>query len=321
MQSVIVRAAPATDPDAGPSNGTWAHQRLEQSVRRLVELQAPVLEDGGDPEPLHRMRVAMRRLRTLLRQFGPALVLPGGVGDGRIAKAARRLGMARDLDVLRARLDQELIPQLPEEEARALRPVLRQLRRERRLAGEQLAETLTSGGYLKLLERLQGWLKQPAFTPLGCEPVAAWQVEWQAPLLSALAVHPGWFVEEVGADPESVHDLRKQCKSARYCLENLQPLNGEAGAAWVRRFQGLQDLLGELNDLEVLRRAIDDQLPGRLTDSLPQLNDLLANRSADCWSRWREQARELQRPHCRHGLMADLLGTPEEAEAGASKGS
>lgn len=310
MQSVVERAAPAPGPAAGPSNGEWARQRLEQHVRRLVELQGPVLEDGGDPEPLHRMRVAMRRLRTVLRQFGPALVLPGGVGDARIAKAARRLGMARDLDVLRARLDQELIPQLPEEEARALKPVLRQLRRERSLAGEQLADTLTSGGYLKLLERLQGWLKQPVFTALGAEPVAAWRVEWQAPLLSALAVHPGWFVAEAGADPESVHDLRKQCKNARYCLENLQPLNGEAGDGWVRRFQGLQDLLGELNDLEVLRRAIDDQLPGRLEDSLPQLHDLLASRSARCWSRWREQALELQRPHCRHGLLADLLGAP-----------
>lgn len=314
MQSVIERAAPEAGPDAHPSNGAWAHQRLDQYVRRLVELQGPVLEDSGDPEPLHRMRVAMRRLRTVLRQFGPALVLPPGVGDGRIAKAARRLGMARDLDVLRARLDEELIPQLPEEEARALRPVLRQLRRERRLAGEQLTDTLTSGAYLKLLERLQGWLKQPAFTPLGTEPVAAWQVEWQAPLLSALAVHPGWFVQETGADPESVHDLRKQCKNARYCLENLQPLNGEAGAAWVCRFQGLQDLLGELNDLDVLRGAIDDQLPGRLTDSLPRLHDLLASRSALCWSRWREQARELQSPHCRRQLLTDLLGTAPPAD-------
>jgi len=313
MQSAIERTSAATDAPGGLSNGAWAHQRLEQNVRRLVELQGPVLEDGDDPEPLHRMRVAMRRLRTVLRQFGPALVLPSGVGDGRIAKAARRLGMARDLDVLRARLDEELIPQLPDEEARALRPVLKQLRRERSLAGEQLAETLTSGAYLKLLERLQGWLKQPVFTPLGAEPVAAWRVEWQAPLLAALAVHPGWFVEEAGADPESVHDLRKQCKSARYCLENLQPLNGEEGMAWVRRFQGVQDLLGELNDLEVLRRAIDDQLSDRLVDSLPRLHDLLASRSALCWSRWREQARELQHPRCRHGLLADLLGTPAES--------
>ena len=103
----------------------------------------------------------------------------------------------------------------------------------------------------------------------------------------------------------------------------------ENGVGYVGGYQGApishlmdvladaQDLLGELNDLEVLRRAIDDQLPGRLADSLPQLHDLLASRSAECWSRWREQARELQRPHCRHGLLADLLGAPASDDQGS----
>lgn len=292
------------------SNGAWAQHLIARSLERLVALQPAVLADDGDPEPLHRMRVAMRRLRTALRQFGPALVLPDGVGERRIARAGRRLGLARDLDVLRERLERELMPALPDPELRALRPVLRQLRRERRLAGEQLERSLRAGGYLKLLKRLQGWLRQPTFTPLGAEPLAEWLVEWQAPLLSGLALHPGWWVLSTAEDPEAllaVHGLRKQCKHARYCLENLQPFNGEAGAAWAERFHAVQDLLGELNDLEVLRRAIDDQLPGGLADTLPELSALVAGRSADCWQRWRELALELQQPSRRRGLLAELL--------------
>lgn len=299
------------------SNGAWAQHLIERSLGRLVELQGAVLADDGDPEPLHRMRVAMRRLRTALGQFAPALVLPEGVAERRIARAGRRLGLARDLDVLRQRLEQELMPALPDGEVRALRPVLRQLRRERRLAGEQLERTLRAGGYLKLLKRLQGWLREPCFTPLGREPLSDWLVEWQAPLLTALAVHPGWSVLSATEDPEAVHGLRKRCKNARYCLENLQPLNGEAGALWAGQFHAAQDLLGELNDLEVLRRAIDDQLPGGLADTLPDLAGLVQDRSLACWQRWREQAQDLQQPARRHGLLADLLRVSPATAAGS----
>ena len=66
----------------------------------------------------------------------------------------RRLGMARDLDVLRQRLEQDLMGPLPEEERKALKPVLKQLRRERGLAYEQLVAALQAGGYLKLLSQL-----------------------------------------------------------------------------------------------------------------------------------------------------------------------
>lgn len=299
------------------SNGAWAHHLIERNLGRLVELQVPVLAEDGDPEPLHRMRVAMRRLRTALRQFAPALVLPDRVSEQRIARTGRRLGLARDLDVLRGRLERELMPDLPDGEVRALRPVLRQLRRERRLAGEQLAGTLRAGAYLKLLKRLQAWLRDPCFTPLGHEPLADWLLEWQVPLLAALPVHPGWSLLTAAEDPEAIHGLRKRCKNARYCLENLQPFNGEAGAAWADQFHAVQDLLGELNDLEVLRRAIDDQLPGQLADTLPALSALVQSRSEACWQRWRAQAQELQRPERRHGLLADLLVVTSDTAAGS----
>jgi len=288
------------------SSGGHATALIAASCRRLVELQAPVLADQ-DPEPLHQMRVALRRLRTGLRQFAPALVMPPGVSDRRIAKIGRRLGLARDLDVLQAHLRLQLLPQLPEEEVQALRPVLKQLRRERRLAREQLVDGLRSGGYLKLLAELQAWLRAPRFTPLGQEPLAGWQVEWALPMLAGLFSHPGWFVDDPSGDLESLHDLRKRCKGARYALANLRPLLGDHGEAWLDRFRQVQDLLGELHDLQVLQRAIDDQLPGRLTESLPQLDGLLQQRTRGHWAQWRQQAAQLQQPDQRRRLLLELL--------------
>jgi CHAD domain-containing protein len=253
------------------------------------------------------MRVTMRRLRTCLRQFAPALQLPSSVTERRIAKVGRRLGMARDLDVLRDRLQSDLLPQLSEAEGKALRPVLKQLRRERALAYEQLVGVLRSGNYLEMLSRLQRWQKEPRFTPLGEQPLQEWLVEWQAPLLTILFSHPGWFVTELEGDLESVHDLRKQCKSARYLLENLSSFTGRRCREWARRFKGVQELLGELNDLQVLQKAIDDQLPGRLRDNLPRLHGLLQDRARHCWSQWRLEAETLQHPSSRHLLLLDVL--------------
>jgi CHAD domain-containing protein len=288
------------------SSGAHAIQLIQQSSRKLVHLQPAVLADR-DPEPLHQMRVSMRRLRTCLRQFAPALQLPGSVTDRRIAKVARRLGMARDLDVLRDRLQQVLIPRLPEPEAQAMRPVLKQLRRERRLAYEQLVTVLQSGSYLELLAKLQRWLKSPRLTPLGEEPLGDWLVEWQAPLVVSLFRHPGWFVVELEGDMEAVHDLRKQCKTARYALENLAPVTGTRCRSWARRFQRFQDLLGELNDLQVLQKAIDDQLPGRLVDGLPRLHALLQVNAHLCWRQWRLEAEAVQSLEQRHRLLQALL--------------
>jgi CHAD domain-containing protein len=297
---------PSTRIPSTLTNGAFAQQLIDRSTRRLVGLQAEVLDDH-DPEPLHQMRVAMRRLRTALRQFGPALLLPEEVHEQAIARVARRLGRARDLDVLGQRLDERLLPQLPEAEQRALRPVRRQLRRERQLAGEQLAEVLRGGRYLKLLAQLQRWQKQPHFTPLGALPLRDWLVEWQTPELAAILAHPGWFVADLEGDLTQVHALRKQCKHARYALEPLQPFTGRHCSTWAERFRHWQDLLGELNDLEVLRQAIETQRGQPLEQGLPQLQALLQASGAQLWQQWRGEAQAQLAPRRRRRLFQDLL--------------
>ncbi len=297
--------APA-EGSAALTNGEHAAALLRQITARLVSLHAPVLEDR-DPEPLHQMRVSMRRLRAILRQFGPALVLPAGVSDRRIGRVGRRLGVARDLDVLRELLEGGLLPELPEQEGQRLRPVLKQLRRERKLACEDLAQTLRGSSYLRLLSRLQRWQNAPRTTEMGGEPLAAWLLEWQAPVLAPVFAHPAWFVAGLQDDPDLVHDLRKRCKEARYTLENLLDHTGPRCAEWVRRLKRVQQLLGDLNDLRVLRAAIDDALDGRLKKTLPELHRLLGERSLALWQEWRGFAEDLLRPEQRHGLLRDLL--------------
>jgi len=296
-------ASPHDDPSV--SNGAFAVDLIGRFTHKLVSLQAPVLADK-DPEPLHQMRVSLRRLRTCLHQFAPALQLPRAVCDLRLAKTVRRLGMARDLDVLRERLEQDLMGELPEVERKALKPVLKQLRRERGLAYEQLVTALQSGGYLKLLSQLQGWLKDPELTTLGKLPLRSWTLEWQAPMVAGLFQHPGWFIDDRQGDMELVHDLRKRLKTARYGLENLSAVTGTRCLLWVAELRDLQELLGELNDLHVLEKAIDDQLPGGLARSVPRLEALMRRRAQGCWDQWRQRADGLILPERRRGLAMAL---------------
>lgn len=289
------------------SNGRFARDLLHKHMSRLVQLQAPVTEGKGT-EPLHQMRVTMRRLRTTLLQFEPALVLPPAINDQRLAKWVRRLGMARDLDVLRERLEDGFLPQLPEAEVKALRPVLKQLRRERQLAYGQVVEVLQSRSYLEGLVQLQHWLKQPKFTPLGERPIREWLLEWQGPCLAKLFLHAGWQVSSSAGEVEVLHALRRQIKQARYCLENLAALEGSQTASWIVYFKQGQALLGEFNDLQVLQRAISDQVPGQLDQELPQLEWLLVQHQRHCWEQWRELVIELLPLRRRRRLWQALAG-------------
>ena len=273
------------------TNGDLAIGLIARQVRSLVDWQAPVLADK-DPEPLHQMRVSLRKLRVTMVQFGPLLRLSEPLSCRPLIKTGRRLGLARDLDVLQARLHEQLLPQLPAAEVELLQPVLRQLRRERLQAHGLACEQLRRASYLGWLAQMQRWLRHPRLTPLADEPLADWLPQWQLVWLSTLFVHPAWRFEQLRKERqrEQLHALRKQIKMARYQLDNCKPLLGRRSREAIAVFKQMQELLGELNDLQVLQRALDDQLPGALASDLPELHGLLLQGEDQCWQQWRRLA-------------------------------
>ena len=295
------------------SIGDHATELIAHHTRDLVRWHAPVLQ-GADPESLHQMRVSMRRLRATLQQFAPALVLPKGVSDQRLAKSVRRLGMARDLDVLRGRLEQDLLPQLSGSDAKTLRPVVKQLRRERLLAHEHLQEVLQSSQHLALVSQLQRWLKRPELTAWGALPLQAWLADIQLPALGELWFHPGWQLQECGAEASTLHDLRRAIKTVRYRLEAFKPLAGAASQQGMGQLKRAQELLGDYNDLQVLRQAIDGQLHQGLAEALPSLDRLLETQQNACWLVWRQLAQAISASPSRRSLVQGLVADQRRLE-------
>jgi len=286
------------------SSGSFALELIQSQIRRLGKLQAEVLADR-DPEPLHQLRVSLRRLRTALAQFTPALELPESVSERRIAAVARRTSLCRDLDVLGLRIQEQLLPRLPEKEQRSLEGAIKRLGQDRSQAFGTLVEALHSPRYLKLLERLNKWQKKPRFTPLGQQPLLPWLYDWQSPFSAGLFLHPGWTVEDPGA--EALHALRKQIKRARYSLEHLERWCGPPVLAWIEDLRQAQDHLGELHDLQILNSSFVESEHLRKTPKMPALQAELEVQQQLHWLRWREQARRLYQDANRQSIHRELM--------------
>ena len=85
----------------------WAFLAIEKHFQKVIKYEADVLEDVN-PEDLHQMRVGVRRLRSAITGFAPALELPKPVQEKKIGKIGHKLGTLRDLDVLREALENQI---------------------------------------------------------------------------------------------------------------------------------------------------------------------------------------------------------------------
>lgn len=88
-----------------------------------------------------------------------------------------------------------------------------------------------------------------------------------------------------------------------------QPLDA-ALLPWLARLRRAQQLLGDLNDLQVLEGAIADQLGAGLASDLPVLHGLLQQRIQILWCDWSPLAAQLGTAAARRRLLRDLTAEP-----------
>jgi triphosphatase len=213
---------------------------------------------GSSRESVHRLRVGLRRLRSILSAFSDAL--PEGerraLGD-RLRAIAQRFGHAREWDVFLAHLVADLRKAMPEEEE-ALSEV-------ERLAGEARRQALPPGDSIKTsLAAIEAaideapWLRRPSPSSAPC-----WETplpDYAAALLARRHRQLRKRVRRVElTDQGAFHSLRVRVKKLRYPAELLKSLFDEEGAAdYLDRLVHMQDALGALNDALAARRLIGE---------------------------------------------------------------
>lgn len=206
---------------------------------------------SDDPEYVHQMRVATRRLRAALRLFRP--VLPPDVEETLVPPLRdlmRQLGQARDLDVLMGEIVAPVASAMPDE------PRL-----------TDLASAITNRQYAAR-DSIRQALRQPAHGRL---MLVAARLLHQEPMAGTIAAAADGDPLRAFADrrlrrlwrrinelakavrmdyPPSLHELRIAIKRLRYALEFFGAmLPGKSGKRVIRRLAALQEELGQLNDL------------------------------------------------------------------------
>lgn len=247
-----------------------ANATIEQGFRTIVvhyltqlrDNEAGVLRGADDPECVHQMRVALRRLRSALRWFARWVPFPPVLRD-ELRWLDAELAAARDADVFAADTLAPVLRACPADpDGIPLQALQRVAVLAAREAHQRAALAVGSQRQARLMLQLAGWLQ-----------ASAWRVELDdagrealdEPLAPQAHALLGLRLRKVlrrgrrlaQADAQERHDLRIAAKKARYALEFFRSLDVVSHAARrSRRLAAVLDSLGALNDAQVAERRL-----------------------------------------------------------------
>jgi CHAD domain-containing protein len=282
MPSKLARALAHRVPGAPRPDPLSDYVRAQRDKIRSTEAGVR----AGDPEAVHDMRVATRRLRSTLRTFRALL-------DAERTEPLRAelhwlaglLGAVRDGDVLAERLTRAVAAEPPDN---VIGPVAQRIRdrlgADTAPAREELIDALDGVRYRSLLDGLDqlvsaGVPTRPTRRRLLRRARKALR-RADRTLAAADAAEPAADQSEPAADAAEpaadqsepagqaghaaegdrdvlLHEARKGYKRARYAAETVRPLAGKPARRLVKALTRLQDVLGAHQDAivagEVLR--------------------------------------------------------------------
>lgn len=241
LSLTALRSPFAVAPVTGPRP---EHRGLSHWMNRvLAELGS--LRTSPDPDAVHDLRVAIRRCRslaTVLEEVDPDPAWP------EMRKVARRLfrslGALRDTQVM-----EEWIKRLGPENDPLRMQLLASLETDKKKRATD-AVRVTAKFDEKDWTRLERRLRQRVrFVPVGGLAAECLSLER---FEEAKELHNRALRTE---KPKAWHALRMGLKRFRYTIEAMLP---ERYAAWSENLKRLQDLLGDVHDLDVLSEMLED---------------------------------------------------------------
>jgi len=200
---------------------------------------------GADPEGVHQLRVALRRLRVVLPTITSEPL-------DELRWLGGQLGTVRDLDVQLAYF-RSATDGFDDDELAAVGRLLGPLVTERDNANARLRRTLGGRRYRKLCRTLAEVVATP-WEPTAdagdpTDPVAAIAGPYRKLRKS---------VSTMDDSDDALHRVRIKAKRLRYAAELVEPTGGKKVRALVKAAKRLQDVLGEHQDAVVAEERIRD---------------------------------------------------------------
>ena len=233
---------------------------LREHAARLGSMDPLVRAD--EPDSVHQMRVASRRLRSTLQSFGEVIQRSGT--ETMLAELkwlGGVLGEARDAEVLATRLARN-VRMFPAEQV--LGPVEARIQAHfapiHAAARANVLAALDSARYFALRDALDGLLADP---PLAAAELPPGRVLASAALRAYRRTRRR--IRRAGHTPPgpprelAFHEARKAAKRARYAGEAISPALGKEARRFTKRMKRIQSVLGDHQDA-VVARGVDREL-------------------------------------------------------------
>ena len=225
---------------------------LQSQMKAFFSLESDVLV-GEDPEAIHDMRVASRRLQEILW-----VVLPRTKPERRLLRdirdARRTQAEARDLDVITAHLRNRRERAAKDDLAVALDLLLVDLASRREIAQQDLRRDLAKLDLRPLQSRLVDVVQNILTETLDTNPIAA-------RILETLDSRGRAFGEAVAVAHDTLgatdlHNARIAGKKLRYILEVADRVQMGDLRDRIQELRSIQESLGKWHDLEVLEEIL-----------------------------------------------------------------
>lgn len=278
---------PLSQPDPGPTAAEHALAVLRIPFHSFWQIE-PAVRRGIDPEAVHDMRVAARRMRAGMSLFRGFLPAEAQAIRDELRWIASSLGAVRDLDVqieqIRAWSGKRL-----SDGPDAASSVLSLLDLRREEARGSLLAALDSDRYRALMADMTSLLDARPDAE-GTQDAPLRQIAPDLVRRRMRSVRKAAGRVSRSERPEDYHELRIRCKRLRYTLEFLSTLYGRPAERMIRVLVRIQDILGEHQDAQA---GIDQMRKLAETDgaTLPPRALLTVGEILGCYRRMAERRR------------------------------
>ncbi|WP_020662486.1 CHAD domain-containing protein [Amycolatopsis benzoatilytica] len=247
---------------AGPGAPAAAHVRakLDHELRELLARE-PGTRAGADPEDLHQMRVAQRRMRSVLKTSGGLVGPAAEPVRADLGWLGQALGEVRDYDVLIGHL-REVVAEFDVRDQPAGRRLVSRFVAERSTARRRLNRALSSPRYAMLLQSI-AQLARPADHEVEAPPAdRRGPADLRKPyrkLARAVAALPP------NPPDDALHALRIHGKKLRYTAELARSGASKKRAAklqeLIKATRKFQTVLGDHQDAVFAAEKVRHVLP------------------------------------------------------------
>jgi CHAD domain-containing protein len=275
-----------------------ADMRVIEAARRLLWIQFKIIlvnldaaVAGETSEPLHDIRVAIRRLRSLLRVFRKHLPdQPRQEIDELLVEISEEIGPVRDLDEWVDFLQSTRVRSITAR-SRLFPAYVRHHQQRRQLAYATVRRCLRGRHFASQRLKINRLLREELPRLSKIEPPGSLLKFAARQLDKALRRARKHERLRRSTSPEKLHELRIALRKVRYLAEFFAPVLGDSTAKLAKRLHQVERVLGRIHDVDMGMehltregplppRALADHLTRQREQSLREL-DKVWRRVAD----------------------------------------